>query len=473
MGVKHTTLSEVVSDTINSYLEICQRNVTSIIASSRKGVQSGVSGDDEEAIRVAATTASLLGFLSAAANYTVFWSASQRLHLIESLRDIISEDFLVCVESTFSTIRNAHESSPTLLDWKRYAQHYAAAGRPFGAMLLQQGYLRLVVRCISLEVADAGSLRQADVLDILISQQQTIKAGASDEGLALVEIVTEVVIEQMRVLEDGSDYLQLGSLWQQRLAFSVKASALTSFLVCLVIEGDLADADTLMSWLETTMADAVQMADEVLATVVLRSMAIVARLVSAAALTLSRSLPRFIVQGGARGEAVAVAAHTLACILQRLSQDAIITTLYSLGNVISSGGNADKVMNGSMSPESSIGRGRSGWTDLKQPTGSAISLLVADDEESTFVYGNVVQAIVGVAKTCKDDKITALTQSMLIQKIGRINVSVDARIIAEAAVLATCGGPLELRSLLNLFSKLSRDGIIDGNSIILRAVSPF
>lgn len=472
IGTRHNSLSGTVLNKIWAYLEISQRTVTSMSSVQGPDIRVEASDDYDEAIHVAAVTASLLGFLKAAATHATFWSALARLQLIELLRSLISESFLVCVEAAFSTIRNSHSSKLALHDWKRYTRRYAAAGRPLGAMLLQQTFLQVVVSCIALEVADEGTLRTGDILDVLVSQDHGLNSGINTEEVALVEVATEIASEEMRVLEDGSDYLQLGSVWQQRLAFSAKAYALKCFLICMVIDEDIADADALMTWLENTMADAVQMADEDLANVVLRSMPIVAKLVPAVALSLSRSLPRFIVQGAPRGQTVVVAARTLAHILQLLSQDAIITTLYSLGNILRSGGTADKTPNGTASPDGSLGKNRNGAPNLGQLSGSAISLLSTSDEENSLVYGNVVQAVVEIARTCRDDKITALAQSMLIQKFGRMNANLDARIITEAAVLATYGGPLEFRSLLKLLSKLGHDGIVQGNSLLLKAVSP-
>lgn len=470
IGTKHTSLRSTVLDNIWEYLDLSLRTVRSISSVQTLEIRVEASGDHEEAIRIAAISASLLGFLRAAASHAPFWSASARLQLINTLRSILSETFLVCVESAFSTIRNSHSSKLALHDWKRYTRHYAASGRPLGAMLLQQAFIQLVVSCITLEVADVGMLRNADVLDLLTSQEHLINCGANTEDIGLVKAVAQIATEEMRVLEDGSDYLQLGSVWQQRLAFAAKACALKSFLICMVIDEEIADIDTLMTWLENTMADIVQMADENLASVVLRSMPIVARLAPTVALSLSRSLPRFIVQGAPRERTAVVAARTLAHVLRLLSQDAIITTLYSLGNVLSSGTTSDKAINGSASPDGSLGRNRNGTHNLKQLSGSAISLLLTNDEENLLVYGNVVRAIVEIARNCRDDKITALAQSMLIQKFGRMNASLDALIIAEAAVLATYGAPLAFRSLLKLLSRLGHDGIVQGNSSLLKAV---
>ena len=89
----------------------------------------------------------------------------------------------------------------------------------------------------------------------------------------------------------------------------------------------------------------------------------------------------------------------------------------------------------------------------------------------SIVHGNVIQAIVGVAGICQDDKITALAQSMLIQKIGKISLSVDARIITEATVLAEIGGPHDFKSLLRSYARLGHDAVTKNNALIANAVS--
>jgi phosphatidylinositol 4-kinase len=149
-----------------------------------------------------------------------------------------------------------------------------------------------------------------------------------------------------------------------------------------------------------------------------------------------------------------------------------LTTLYTLGNVLSSGSNTERAlaggingdlaMDGSVNPTFYIG---------KQSTGSSISLTISGEEETSVVYGNVVQAICGIASSCNEPKITALAQSMLQQKIDKVSRSVDARIIIEAAGLALSGGPLEFRSLLKLYAKISHDGVMQNNEVLLGAVS--
>jgi phosphatidylinositol 4-kinase A len=227
-----------------------------------------------------------------------------------------------------------------------------------------------------------------------------------------------------------------------------------------------------MVWLENTMADPVQMADETLANVVLRAMALISKLSPGFASNISRLLPRFIVQGGSRGRIISTASACLAFVLQILSQDAIITTLYTLGNVLSSSSNAERALlggiNGDLTMDSTL---NSTFYSGKESTGSFISLIISGEEETSAVYENVIQAICGIASGCKDPKITVLAQSMLLQKITKVSKAVDAHIITEAAGLALNGGSLEFRGLLKLYARLTHDGVIQNNEVLLAAVS--
>lgn len=472
LGVNHDYLQEDISDKLWVYLDHCADAAASI---ATPGVENGGLSEVDDAIHIATATISILGFLDAAATYYNFWTAAERLNLIERVTDILSEDFLVTVETAFSTIRNSHTPNSNVKEWKRYVRHYSAIGRPLGAMLLQRSFMWLLVAGSSLLVTDVDELRGRDILDLLMSGTGISRSSSPRIGeinLRAIETIADIAADEMRVLEDGADYNRLGSAWQQRLAFSVKAGALTSYLNCALLNEDAADADALMSWLEDTLADSVQMADETLASVVLRSMALISKLSPGFAPNVSRLLPRFIVQGGPRGQTISVASTCLAYVLQILSQDAIITTLYTLGNVLSSGSNAERALAGGVNGELAMdGSTSSTFYAGKQSTGSSISLTISGEEETTVVYGNVVQAICSIASSCNDAKLTALAQSMLGQKIDKVSRSIDARIITEAASLALSGGPLEFRSLLKLYAKLSHDGVLQNNDMLLGAVS--
>lgn len=423
-----------------------------------------------ERLSIAVTTVSLLGFLEAASTYVHFYNLTETLELVRLLQQILTEGFMVSIEGVFSSIRTADIAVKRFAIWNLWTKRYAASGRPLGAMLLQRGYMKLLVSCSVLLVATRKQLQEHDVFYLMLEHDGFEPLHHHDVS-TLLEILSDVAAEEMRLLEDGADYLQLGSAWQQRLAFAVKAHTLSSFLSCMIADEDIADSDTLITWLEDTIADPVQMADDTLASVVLRSMAVVAKLFPAMASSLSRSLPKFIVQGGVKGDTITVAARTLTYILKLLSPDAVITGLYSLGNALSAGSNGDRAIGAPGFPDGVVGPVRQDTQYSQHSLASAISLDTSGDEESGAAYGNIVRAIVIIATCCQDEKITALAQSMLLQKLGKVGLLVDIHIITEAVVLAQCGGQSELRSLLRLYSRISHEGAVQSNITLLGAVS--
>jgi phosphatidylinositol 4-kinase len=468
VGNTFSSLRETVLESLSTYLQSCLQIANAVPAAQYPEEETNGYGEEQEAAEVASVAVSIIGFLEASASYAHFWTQDERLVVIKTLQDILSERFLIAVETASSTIRNSDGSYHGFRDWRRYTKRYAAHGRPLGAMLLQQGFMKFVVSCISLLVADPETLSKQKLLDQYVLSDRPAAADGEDVDTSMVEYLTDLMTDEIRLLEDGSDYLQLGSAWQQRLAFSVKTEALTGFLCCMIIDEETADPEVLLSWLEDTLANQVQMADEELANVVLKCMAIIARSAPETASNLGRSILRFIVQGGSTGSVVESAARCLAYIVQILSQDAIITTLYSLGNVLSSGSAPDK-QHPSVTADGSMARNSTPYN--QQHAGSMISLSINDEEETSLVYGNVAQAIVTIASSCNDGKIITLSQSMLLQKIGRVSLSVDACIIEKAAGLAANGGQVELRALLKLYARLSHDAIRQGNQLIVDAVS--
>ena len=470
IGIKHPSLHDVALNSTHEYLQSCLRAIN---AGPVVHYEQDISINElpvRERLGIATMTVSLLGFLDAASIHLHFYTVSERLELVRLLQQALSERFMVSIEGVFSSIRTADIAMKRFAIWKLWTKRYAASGRPLGAMLLQCSYMNLLVSCSALQIASQEELGKHDVFNLMIQDGDFEPQRQEGQSSALLEALSDTAAEEMRLLEDGADYLQLGSAWQQRLAFAVKAHTFNTFLNCMVANEDIADSDTLVSWLEDTITDPVQMADDTLASMILRSMAVVAKLFPTMASSLSRLLPRFIVQSGIQGDTVTVAAQTLAYILKLLSPDAVITGLYSLGNILSAGSNGERTIGTQGIPNGVASTARQDAQFSHHSSGSAISIDISSDDESGAAYGNVVRAIVGIATCCKDEKIIALAQSMLLQKLGKVGLSVDIHIVTEAAVLAQSGGQLELKSLLKLYSRISHEGAVQGNSTLLGAV---
>ncbi|KAH9909251.1 hypothetical protein F4778DRAFT_715987 [Xylariomycetidae sp. FL2044] len=470
LGNKDDGLHETVSDNIWSFIAAMGAAIQEI-APPKADEDMEQSLDD--AIRTASIAISLLGFLDAASAQADFWRTGGRLALIKRVQNLLSDSFLTAVDGAFSTIRNAHSSDRNVKGWKKCLRHYAQYGRPLGPILLQRSFMWLLVSATSLLITDANTLRGNHILDMLMSKNHSLLRPGSPNGpdadFRSIETYAGIAQEEMERLEAGADFLQLSSASQQRLACAVKASAIISFLNCALLNEDAADPDILIGWLHECLEDSTQMVDETLASAVLRSMAILSKISPTFAPTVMRVLPRFIVRTAPSSNIIATASNCLAFVLHRLSHDAIITTLYTLGNVLSPSADQN-ASNGSMSDLTTDGTGLSNIYRGRQSTGSSISLQIHDEEETTQVYSNIVQAVCSIAKLCSDEKIAALAQSMLLQKISKINHAVDAQIIIGASVLSLSAGQLEFRSLLRLYSRICHAALDGDNTVVLDAV---
>lgn len=468
LGNHDADVYESVAANMVGYLSSCARAVQD---ASRGRVEDGDEGDIEDAVRVATVAVSLLGFLEAAAAQADFWRSGSRLALVQRLQKLLSEDSLVAVEQAFSTIRNTHSQDRAAKDWKRHLRHYLDSGRPLGAILLQQGFMTFVASSTSLLVAEISALKKTHILDLLMTGEGllrpvTARSGEGDTGS--VSTYAKIVTEQLSYLDADADFIQMGPSSQQGIACAIKAAGIISFLNCAKLNEVVADPEILMGWLEETITDHYQMVHENLASVVLRSMALLCRMSPAYGAPASRFISRFIVKSGAQSHIIVTASQCLAFVLKMLSSDAIITTLYTLGNVLSP---ATAEQNGRVKHDFGIeDSGDSQVYNPRQSTGSSISLQLTGEEETSSIYANVIDAICGIATACDDGKISALAQSILLQKYDRINQAVDARIITGAAVLALSIGQLEFRSLLRSFARITHFAVVENQTTVLDAL---
>ncbi|KAJ5591779.1 uncharacterized protein N7459_002148, partial [Penicillium hispanicum] len=467
LGTKYPTLRDTALGAVKGYLENCTEAINAVTPFHYSTSETGGRGVVHESITILSIAVSLVGFLEASAKYTVVWTASEKIRIIDHLRSMLSESFLIAVETASSIIRNAGVAENIFKDWRKYTRRYAAHGRPLGAMLLQEGFMRFVKSCAA-SLIGSQNLSGHQLLDEYIAGVGIAKS-YDETDIALIERITTLIGEEIHLLEDGSDYLQVGSPSQQQLAFSVKGDALIGFLNCVVLGEDATNHNVLLSWLEDTLADPQQMSCTELAITALKCTAILARMSPNGASIGRRCLLRFLVQGGASvGSVIAVASRCLAQVLRILSEDSVITTLYTLGNALSPSPNGDPPIQDQFASDST-GPANNLAAYVHAGNGSQLSVSAASEEDS-LTYRNVIHAIVTIATSCNDDKISALAQSMLLQKVGKINIAVDAYIIQETAVLALSSGQAEFQLLLKFYARIYLDGVHKRLEIISDAV---
>lgn len=473
LGVNHPSLrSEVwscISNTIDELTASAEK--TAWLKPTEDG-DSEVEINDQT-LQAIQLNVSLVGFFNAIAKYVHVWSSEQRASLVPQLQRILSEKFMVSLEGALSAIRNVDYSSRTIKEWKRWIRHYSVKGKPLGAMLLHHAFMNVVEESVLALIPLPEPMNGTKLLDVLL-QTSPLRYRGHAHSDGLVASLSEVISNELQLLEADADYLKLGSDWQQKLAREVKTSVLRSFLYCCILQGETPHTDVLMVWLDSITADPVQMIDDELAQTVLKGMAVLASISEPLASTMTRSLPRLIVRGKMTTSTSTVACECLARVLKLVAQDVVISTLYSLGNILSSNSQSgDGYKSGLFDSSYSLAQQSQSQQNFitQQHNASSISLVISDEEEASAVYGTVAQAIVAVAVARSEAQLTALVISMMIQKIGRINESVDARIIIETSGLGLCGGSNELKGLLRFYARAGSEAMVQHKSLIAAAVT--
>jgi phosphatidylinositol 4-kinase len=470
LGLNHSFLRKHAQSSVERYITSWAEAARTLSEERLDPEEDDDESASEPIARMVKMAVSMLGFLSAAAEYARFWSPLDRIRTIRVLRDALSERFMVQLETALSIMRTSRQSE-ALLPWRSYAKQYAAAGRPLGAMLLRQVFMELLVTCTALYLVPHEQLQKEGILEILLEEKMAPHPQVPAHEIP-VEDLAEIAANELQLLEEGSDYLKLGSAWQQRLASAVKASALKCFLCCMVLDEDVAETEVLLNWLDSVMSDQVQIADEHLASVVFRCMAILAKSSAPVATDMAKTFPRILVQGGLDGRTASVAAQCLASVLKKLPQDATITTLYGLGNVLSVPGTADRTLNGSPMLDGTANSRPKTNGDMyaAHSGGSVLSFGPSSDEDTPAIYAGIIEALVRVAVTCKEEKIVALVLNILTQKLRRISIEVDAKIVQETAVLGEYAAPNDLKAILRIYTKLCHDALIENDEVMLDAV---
>jgi hypothetical protein len=171
---------------------------------------------------------------------------------------------------------------------------------------------------------------------------------------------------------------------------------------------------------------------------------------------LNRSLRTFIINTHAlhASSRVSIGAKRLAWCLAVISKDKVVSTLYSLVNVLASAptSSADRSAI-SLRPRAVLA-----VTNYDQHTvASSISLCLNTEDQRQQVYSNVIDAIAEMVSELKDEKIAELMISLLGQKFGKVNEGVDKLLVWGLAKISTVVKERDFRRILKLQTKVRTD----------------
>lgn len=467
MGTRHLDLLKDVTHTAIQYIQNCNSTLSSL------SLPTVISSDDdvEQCTQALRAASSLLGFLEAITVHILLWHKEEQAltDLVQVMLVTFSERNMQLVDGAARMIR-ASESKGSLWEWRFYMSNYSSSKQPLGSAFLFQRFAAFLVAASSVLIVPPFRLTGTTTLELLTTEEELLES-TSHRASTLIRLITRHAISTLENIESST----VESLEHQDLLFVSKAHCLHALINCMSLEKEVARPELLLSWMERTMADTSSMNNEALAAVVLNSLPVVAKCSPTIVPSLSRSLPRFIVQSGISGGTVDVAARTLTYILRLISQDALITGIYTLGNVLTVTSKNEWPTRNHVVPNGGLEaiklNTQQSQLSTAHSTGSVISLNLSDEEETSAAHGNVVRAVVCIALSCHDEKIAALAQSMLLQKLGRVSPAVDIHILREASKLALGSSITEFKSLLKLYNRIGHEAVKSVNHTNISAVS--
>lgn len=444
LGTKFKELKPDIREVFSVYLE-------KVLAFSE------ISGEEDNETNTASLVASFVGFLETAARYPKFWTSAERLELLTRAQQVLSDNFLLNVETTFMTIRNTQKKSSCL--WKRYAREYDDSDRHVGAMLLQHALMKFLVSSTTMIVVGMPVGRNDDAMDMLLDGQ--IVTTISPEDFAAVESFSGIAAAVVRIVDEGAPYRATDCIHDRQLALKAKAEALSAYCNCVVLS-NAADPNILYRWLLSSISDPNQMCCVPLASAALKILAILAKdgNNSEQAGKFVSTLHQYIVEGAPNPKVLQIAIKSLSAILRHSSEDQTITSLNTLGHVLSS-----------TKPEKALEKSQSLHPFDNQAMASSLSLVSPTDESRQTVHLNIIDTIVGIADARKDPKMSSLAQSILMQRVNKVTGVVNAKVVSGLGTLALMSSTTECKAIFLTMNKLSYDSVWHDDHIIMDTVS--
>jgi len=471
IGQRHATLRPKAAKMLYSHLDKALQLASGYARLiSKTDDEAESSFDGQEVSGICRLSVCILSFLEVATQHARFWGYDEQLRIISTYESILSHDFLLVTEAASSSLRNRPSDHSEIGIWKNYQRYCSAQGHPLGASSLRLSFMALNEACAAMLTPVVPNTPLKMVLPALLSHPGSLKRSFEADEMALAEKIGGIAAEEINKFDEGSDYLRMGSTWQHRSAYALKASAISCYLLCSINTDDEADLETLMVWLEAVLADSGEVSDETLACVTLRSLAVMARISTAIASKMARSLPRFLSSKPLPSVVASVAAESLVCVLKVTPQDTVITTLYGLGNTLSNTSAVDTTVNSATLFNDPMMDNNQYATYRSTNNQSNISIVLKDGDDSSTIYTAVIMAIVEVSKGFRDTTISGLALSILVQKVGKINASADLSILTQVAGVAVNLSIQDFRALLRLYVRITADGIKQGSESMIEAV---
>ena len=399
-------------------------------------------------------TYTLKGSCEAAVTTMSTTSSQFASRLISVIKPLVDGQLLIGIESLLSSLNAEltprktssgsirHPQDTQLHYLLRIRTRYIIEGDPPGALIIQRHLLKLFEHICYL--ACPSGERKPSFLPL-----HDFKERFSLLGKSTLKSISELATTQLDSIEASADFLKFKTSPHQDLSLGLKATCLRLACIAFVTDNGTPEIPSLV---KSVLTDSTQMSHIELGSACLDSVGVISMNCHEYTADLNRSLRNFIIntQTDRSSGLICIAAHRLAWCLNAISKDKVVSTLYSLVNVLAPGttSSADRSAV-SLRPRTAL----SMMNFDQHATASSISLNMQTDDQRQQVYSNVIEAIAEMVCELREEKIAELMISLLGQKFGRVNEGVDRSLIWGLAKIATVVKEKDLRRILKLQAK--------------------
>lgn len=413
---------------------------------------------------------SLIGFLNA----LIASESGMDFWLNAKLIKTINHEFLNSVEHVGSAcLEDEHDYN--------YLLAYQSSGNEFSALVFVKLIQELSSRVMKSVVTEKLPSTQENLIDFVLLATAKDYDAEPDEDTNLnaiktslsyrlqdVEALVQNSLRQVQELDSGNNYVSMTSLERIKLALYTKSLAYQVIGTGLL--ANIVSSDTVLNLVKNSLSNPHEIWDIHLApTVVSLSSLLCYKEGKSISGQLIHSFPLIISNVSPNAQTEAFVKHVsrnLALGLKPLDQDSIITTIYSLINLLAVDNEGAPVSairelrirsatkNTINSLDAKFRPSRSNTMNSLKHNGSMTSVNLNDSPNSlgeTMIFKNAIQSAIEIAKSYDDPTIMVLTVTVISQKFQKVSRNLDYQLLHGLAEIAPYLSEKEFLIMMKMF----------------------
>lgn len=246
--------------------------------------------------------------------------------------------------------------------------------------------------------------------------------------LSLLKLVAEFSISQISSLDEGADYIELASPERVELAYNTKSSDLDILGIAVVYK--VIDSEIATNVVKSSILHEHGMSTPHLSLTIFKLAAVLCSVDEEIASVMMKYFPHFISLPNVDTSLTKKCAKVLVYGLRLISQDIIVSIIYTLVNMVSITKDAPSHAN-TLNTINEKPNGKSAARhrfEFHEKT---------EEEEANYsIYFNAIAAIVAISTTYDDPQITSLAATVLNQKFASTSYELNREVALGIARLA-------------------------------------